>query len=125
MIEILVAIYISLTLVEAFPFPYPTNLPIPTSELTLFAVLVIILSLIFTHPAFGRILKGPKKAPLWQKGFLALTELGLLASIVLSSLNEKTFNPWIERFLITDYARFIWLILPIIAMMILGRRRVK
>ncbi len=103
---------------------------VPDSNIQIFLFLAIILGIYFyaPHSAFGSVAKihGRGKGSLWQLVILGILQLGFLASVVFSFLPAKTFadiNPIFKQFFADDLFRFLWLLLPILAMFILKKRK--
>ena len=79
-----------------------------------FAIFIIILSVVFTKCFSGRILVGDRW---WQMFLLSFLEVGIAASILFSILPPSpelyTFSPLVERLFASSNALFWWLLAPI------------
>jgi len=131
---ITLATFFSLALSKAIPWTSFGFLGIksaPNLSVQIFLFLAIILAIFFIAPHTGMVsvarITGRGRASWWQLGIFGILQLGLLISIVVSFLPTKTIedlNPLFKQFFITDEVRFLWLLLPIVAMMVLRKRKV-
>ncbi len=125
--------YFSLVIVKFLPWKELGFLGVkeaPTSNIQVFLFLAIILGIFFyaPHSAFGSVAKihGRGKGNLWQLAIIGILQLGFLASVIISFLPAKTiadFDPLFKQFFAGELARFLWLLLPIVAMFILKKRK--
>lgn len=130
---ILVSIYLSLALVDYFPF---TNQTLPEVKLsngislrvTLFIGVVLVLFFFLSRSALLKTFSGGADGSTWQILIFSILHIGLLISVVLSYMPEGFRNglsPLTHTMFINQTAKFIWVFLPIVAMILLGRAREK
>jgi len=123
--------YVSWLIIRAIPWPiFLGTKTIPDANVQVFIFLALILGIFFLAPYSGLagILRtgGRGKANLWQLGLLGISELGFLASGVISFLPAKTvadLSLLALRIFYEQPMQFVWTILPLLAMLILKRRR--
>ncbi|OGZ34253.1 MAG: hypothetical protein A2174_03575 [Candidatus Portnoybacteria bacterium RBG_13_41_18] len=128
---ITLATYFSYIFNKAIPwrvFLSEKNVPAPNVQTFLF--LAVILVIFFLAPrsglnSFVRV-SGRGRANWLQLAILGVLELGFLISAVISFLPANTtadLSLVFKRFFVDDLTRFLWIILPLVAMMILKKRR--
>ncbi len=130
---ILISIYISLALVNAFPFSEKVIAQFKMGDsfvlkITLFASIILILFFLLSHSALSSALKSRRKEGSWlQLIVFSFLHVGLLISLVLSFVPKEfveNLAPFTRKVFTTDLAQFLWLLLPIVAMCLLrGKRR--
>jgi len=128
---ILLSTYFSYVVVTAIPWKSLTFLAVKASTLPnyqIFAFLAIILALLFTLPqsAFGSSLRLHKRlASRWYEVVIfSVLQITLSVAIILSFLTSKMvldLNPLLRKYFIGDELKFLWLTIPIIALMLVGR----
>ena len=131
-IVILVSIYMSLAIVEHAPFisspDFQENVNNVVSQLFVFrisAFLVVFVLLFFmlSRSALVKtIASSDTHGAWWQVLLFSILHVGLIVSVVLSFLPPEATEglaPYTRNLFATENARFVWIILPIIAMILL------
>lgn len=130
---ILISIYLSLALIDYFPF---TNATLPEIKIgggislrvTLFIGVVLALFFFLSRSALLKAFKGGADGSFFQILIFSILHVGLLISVVLSYMPESfnySLSPLTRTLFIDKTARFVWIFLPIIAMIMLGRVKKK
>ncbi len=129
-LSILVGVYMAKLLVIEAPFlgdqvskHLSPNL-LSLQQLITFAVLFLLLFFFLARYAFKTSADG-RQLGSFAFGFLfALLQVGLLISIVLGFLPtamQSTLSPLIHFIFLQPYAGFVWLILPVLYLVVLGK----
>lgn len=106
------------------------NFPSATFEVFVFLALVLAFCFLIPHSAIGliaRVSKGGRSA-WWQIGVFSVLEAGFLSVAILSFLPAKDvagLNPLINQFFTGEMPKFIWTLLPVLAIVFLRRGRVE
>lgn len=130
---ILISIYLSLALIDYFPF---TNATLPEIKIgggislrvTLFIGVVLVLFFFLSRSALLKAFKGGADGSFFQILIFSILHVGLLISVVLSYMPESfnhNLSPLTHTLFIDKTARFVWIFLPIIAMIMLGKIKKK
>lgn len=130
---ILISIYLSLALIDYFPF---INATLPEIKIgggislrvTLFIGVVLILFFFLSRSALLKAFSGGADGSFFQILIFSILHVGLLISVVLSYMPESFNNklsPLTHTLFIDKTARFVWIFLPIIAMIMAGRVKKK
>lgn len=130
---ILISIYLSLALIDYFPF---TNATLPEIKIgggislrvTLFIGVVLVLFFFLSRSALLKAFKGGSDGAFFQILIFSVLHVGLLISVVLSYMPESfnhNLSPLTNTLFIDKTARFVWIFLPIIAMIMLGKVKKK
>ena len=125
-IVIMVSVYMSLAVVTSAPFikDLSTEINIATSlfafKLSTFLVVFLVLFFFFSRSALLHAL-GTANAPgsWWQVLLFSVLHAGLLVSIVLSFLPAGMLTTLAEptrQIFMSEFGRFVWITLPIVAM---------
>ena len=132
LVIIILGTYFSFLLVNYFPWQFLDSIDLkqtPTSTIQIFLFLAIILAFYFLipHSALGSALKlrGRGRANWWQSLLLSFVQIGLILSIITGFLPENIssgISPFAKIIFVGDLARFLWLLLPIVAIMFLRKR---
>ncbi len=131
-ITILVSIYISLAIVEYAPlvnsegFQNMINAVLGqffVFQISAFLFLFIFLFFVITRSALRKtIASADSPGPWWQVLIYSILHVGLIVSVVLSYIPweaiEDVLAPLTQRVFLTDFARNIWIIGPLVAMFI-------
>ncbi len=129
-LSILVSVYIAKLLVLEAPFlsaGVGTRLHVASvyiQELVAFIVLFLILFMFLARYAFKSSADGKAITSLLFTLVFAVLQVGLLINIVLGFLpveTRATFAPLIQFIFIQKAASFIWLVLPIVYLVFLGK----
>ena len=120
--SVLINIYISFALVQAFPKNMTgtnTNLLI-----LLFLISVVLLTLMGKY-TFDIHLSGSGLA-YWQIFVMSFLEVGLIASILIFFISDKTLIKFVSEdalfYFSSPWARFLWLILPLTFLIYINKR---
>lgn len=130
---ILISIYLSLTLIDNFPFKNATLPEIKfgngiSLKVTLFIGIVLVLFFFLSRSALLKAFGKGADGSFFQILLFSILHVGLLISVILSYMpggfTEK-LSPLTHTLFLDQPARFIWVFLPIIAMIVLGRGKTK
>lgn len=130
---ILISIYLSLALIDYFPF---TNATLPEIKIgggvslrvTLFIGVVLVLFFFLSRSALLRAFKGGSDGSFFQILIFSILHVGLLISVALSYMPESFTNglsPLTHTLFMNQTARFVWIFLPIVALILVGRTKKK
>lgn len=93
----------------------------------LISLLVFVVTFIFVHIAIGSYFSKDKgKDFIMQNFFLSFLHVSLIVSIVLSSFPPEViavFTPFTQRFFISNIARIVWFVLPILTIILFKKDR--
>jgi hypothetical protein len=130
--------YFSFAIIQVMPWQKLASLKwlgigeTPSSSSKIFIFLGIILLFYFLMPRsiLGSTLRIKKRGDAsWPQLFiLGLFQVGLLAAIILSFLPAKTiteFVPLVKKIFIGKEAQFVWITLPILAMVLMRKKRAE
>lgn len=129
-IVILVSIYMALAIVNYIPFINAFTASISVNDafalrVSVFLGVFIILFFFLSHSALLRTLgHAAAQGPLWQVMIFSFLHVGLLISVTLSFFPANLSNvlsPVTQSFFTSDLARSIWVSLPVLAMVVMGR----
>lgn len=129
-IVILVSIYMSLAVVNSVPYFKSFEHIITINQafafkITTFLGLFVILFFWLSRSALLRVFGEGSRGSWWQVLVFSFLHVGLLISIVLSLVpGQITDNlaPLTKQVFITEQARFIWIVLPILGMAVIRRK---
>ena len=129
-LTVLISVYMSKLLVIEAPFlsaqiarKLPTD-SVYLQQLATFGILFIVLFIFLGRYAFHSSVESRKMSSLGFGLLFALLQIGLLINIVLGFLPQETKNnlaPLIRFLFLDSPASFIWLILPVVFLVVLGR----
>ncbi len=101
----------------------------PSSNVQIFLFLALILGFYFLlpHSIFNVLAKSQRRrrTQWWQGWLLAILQIGLMLEVVINFLPVKilkTLNPLAQTIFVDPLAQFLWIFLPILAMMFLKNR---
>lgn len=124
----LLSIYIGLSMVKFFPFErwdiFGWNMWLLELVLFLAAMVSTVLILSLTH-LFKIIYVKNFIKRWWEAGISGFLHSGLLVSVILSFLPAKfltQFSPWFLNIFISEKARFWWVILPIVGLLLMRHK---
>lgn len=125
---ILAAIYMTLAVLAYTPFIGKISDVLgSTSKIAVFIIGFVVLFFLLSRGALDRIFKSGGYMGSWAQGLLfAFLQLGLLLSIFLSFLPpafHEHFSPLTQAVLLSDWGRFLWLVLPLLVMVLLTGER--
>jgi len=125
-IVILVSIYMSLAIVNTAPFLPNIETSIIVNDVVILKIstfLGVFIALFFLLSRSGllkTIASGDEKGSWWQVMLFSILHVGLLISVTLTFLPDNViadkFTPFTQMMFIGDWARFLWIIAPVIAM---------
>lgn len=129
---IIVAGYFSLVINKAIPWAGLGFLGVKGSpgtnvEIFLFLALVIGIFFLMHGPSLSSAFSLRGRGSWWQVIILGFFQLGFMASVVISFLPQKTINdldPFVQQMFNSDLAKFLWLLLPVVAILILKKKRI-
>lgn len=127
------SVYISLAVVKAVPwneFDFIGVKGEPDTNVLIFIFLALALGIFFVAPHSGLSsvfrVHGRGRSSWWQLMIMGIALLGFFISIVISFLSDKALSdldPLLSQFFAESLAQFIWLILPLAALLALKRRK--
>lgn len=122
LMTVLINIYISFALVNVIP----DNLLAKDTSI-LFSFLILLVGLTLASRRFFDIsFSGSGSGFLWRVFSMSFLQVGLILSIVFSIISKKNalvyISPSAYQYLASDWARFIWMAVPLIYMFLLYRR---
>ena len=133
LVMLLLATYFSFIVVEFAPWniisPYlglKNGLPSPTFEI--FCFLALLLFFFFLMPGSILTIKKRGRAIWLQILILAILQIGLLASIILSFLPAKVLpdlHILVKKFFLGPVPSFVWKTIPLLALVLLRRKRAE
>lgn len=127
-IVILVSIYMALAVVTTAPYIGNVATEIGLSQLfvlrisAFLAVFIVLFFLLARSALLKTIASSDSDGAWWQVLLFSFLHVGLLIAITLSFLPpeaSQNLAPVTRRLFVTDTARFIWILLPIIAMIVI------
>lgn len=130
-IVILVSIYMALAIVNTAPFLPNIETKIMVNDVVILKIstfLGVFIALFFLLSRSGllkTIASGDEKGRWWQVIVFSILHVGLLISVTLTFLPDDIiatkFSPLTQTLFIGDWARFIWIVAPVMAMAFLVR----
>ncbi|MFH0951758.1 MAG: hypothetical protein V1838_01065 [Patescibacteria group bacterium] len=127
-IAILVSVYMALAVVNAAPFigNYDTEIGVANIFVlrlsTFVAVLVLLFFLLSRSALLATVANSDAKGSWWQVLLFSFLHVGLIVSIVLSLLPDSFvagLTPLTQTIFTTELARFLWIVAPIAAMILI------
>ena len=138
MIILLLNSYFSLAIIQVFPWEKLTSLkwlglgksPSSSSQIFIFLGIILLFYFLMPRSILGSTLKIRKRGDAsWPQLFiLGLFQVGLFATIILSFLPSQTiseFAPLFKKIFVGDEAQFVWITLPILAMVLMRKKRTE
>jgi len=133
LVIVMLGSYLAYFITRAIPWKELTFLKMPAgpdSTVQIFIFLALVLGFFFAipHSAFKSSLRlgGRGRGAWWQILILSILQIGLILALVISFLPIKTLavlSPLAKSIFIGGLAQFLWLLLPILAIMFLGGSR--
>ncbi|MBU1102763.1 hypothetical protein KJ853_03885 [Patescibacteria group bacterium] len=130
---VILGTYFSFLLTKYFPwsglsFAGIKGVPASTAQIFIFLAIILGFYFLIPHSALGSAmrLRGRGKGNWWQALILSLLQIGLTVAIVINFLSDKIIaglSPLAKTIFIGPLPFFLWLLLPILAIMFLRRRR--
>ena len=129
-LTILVSVYMSQLLVKEMPFlanAVSSNLNVATGtlqQLIAFVVLFIVLFIFLGRYAFKSSADGRQFSALGFGLVFSVLQIGLLINIIANYLPEHvqySFSPLVQFVFLHPNASFVWLLLPVVFLIVLGR----
>ncbi len=129
-LTILMSVYISQLIVLQAPFLSDQvakklpNAALSLQQLATFAILFIVLFIFLGRYAFKTSADSRRMSSVGFGIVFAFLQIGLLINIVINYLptvNRDTLAPLIQTLFVKDPASFVWLILPVVFLIALGR----
>lgn len=127
-IAIMMSIYMALAVVATLP-AFVLNVRVNESytvQITAFFAVFVVLFFLLSRQAVLNALSPSGEGKWWQTLLFSLLHVGLLVSVTLSYLPVtmlSKFSPFTVLLFTAEWARFGWIIAPIVAMMIVGKNR--
>jgi hypothetical protein len=130
-IAILVAVYMSELLVIQAPFLSTAvenqfGLAVYLARLITFLVLFAFFFLVLSRFVFRTAVESSRSLFSWVYSFIfAILQVGFLISVILSFLPDEvkaSFAPLVKLIFISQTAAFVWLLLPIVFLIIIGHK---
>jgi len=133
LVILILGTYFSFVLTKFFPWSQMTFSGLkesPGSTIQIFIFLAIILAFYFLipHSALGSVmrLRGRGRSSWWQSLVLSVLQVGLILAVIVSFLPAKivdNLSVFTKTVFVGAIAQFLWLLLPIVAIMFLRRKR--
>lgn len=130
---ILISTYFSYTIVqvvpwEKLPLDIRSNSTLSNYEIFLFFAIMLALLFLLPQSSFGSTLRLHKRVHgRWYEIFiLSILQIGLLICLIVSFLPNKMvldLNLLVRKYFTGEIMKFIWFSLPIVALVLMGRRR--
>ncbi len=129
-INILISVYMAKLLILEAPFlgdalakQIPENL-VSIQQLIVFVVLFLILFVLLGRYAFSTSADGKHLGSIVFGLIFAFLQIGLLINIILTLLPQAlqdSFSPLVKMVFINDPSSFIWLVIPLLYLVVLGK----
>jgi len=129
----LISTYFAFVIVSLFPFwgklsKIPEIKEIFYFKLLFFWVLTIFFTLILSCSILGSFFTPTRRkvGHFLQTFLFSILQTGLLVAISFSFLPEGYYNivsPLVRRVFLTDFPKFLWILLPIIAIIAVGKKK--
>jgi hypothetical protein len=136
MIILLLSSYFSLTIIKVLPWSKISSLgwlgldqePSASFKILVFLGMILLFYFLIPRSVLSSTLRIRKRGDAsWLQLFiLSIVQLGLLAVVIFSFLSVEVmanFGPLIKKIFIGPEAQFIWLTLPILAIVLMRRKR--
>ncbi len=129
-IAIMVSIYMALAIVNYMPFIAQFNADISVNDtfalrVTVFLGVFILLFFFLSHSAIMRTMgHGALQGKFWQVMIFSFLHVGLLISVTLSFFPADlamVLSPLTQAIFLSAIGRAVWVLLPVLAMALLGR----
>lgn len=137
-VVLLLGAYFSLAITEVLPWPKLTSLgwlgvgktPSPSLKIFIFLGLILLFYFFIPRSILSSTLRVRKRGGAsWpQLSILGLAQLGLLAAVILSFLPNEVITdlmPFLKKIFIGPEARFVWITLPILVMVLMKRKKLE
>jgi hypothetical protein len=124
-IVILISIYMALAVANNFPYLKEITSQTPLAKLfafqVLFFLIIFIISLfLLSRAGLPQGIRG--RGRWWEIIIFSILHVGLLISVILSFLPSEALKeliPFTQLIFVSDLARFLWIALPIVAMVLI------
>ncbi len=136
MIILLLSSYFSLSIIKAIPWNSLNSFswlgvnqePSSSAKTFIFLALIVLFYLLIPRSVLSSTLRIRKRgeAAWWQLFVLSIAQVGLLAMVIFSFLPSEIigkFNFIVEKTFIGPEAQFVWVLLPILAMVLMRRKK--
>lgn len=128
-VTMLVSIYMALAITVFFPYyssiAAKTSISIPILQISIFAGITIISSLLFIRSKFRYLLDKHEKMNIVPRLIMSVIQVGLLIVIIVFFLPESFsagLRTWTQYIFVTPTARFLWITLPMISLVLLKNK---
>jgi len=113
---------------SALSFAGVKDAPSSTAQIFIFLGLILGFYFLIPHSALGSVmrLRGRNRSGWWQSLVLAVLQIGLILAIIIAFLPVNIISglsPLAKTIFVGQLAQFIWLALPILAIMFMRHRR--
>lgn len=126
-IVIIISIYMSLAVINTPPVAGVVK-EFTAWKMSTFLVVFIVLFFLLSRSALSKTIASDSPGSWWQVILFSVIHVGLLVSITLSFLPPESIeklSPWTRTLFVHDYARFLWIVAPIILMILLKGKKDK
>lgn len=131
-IILLISIYIAIVVISFFPFGDIFETP-KTDEnfvypIAIFLVVVVVFFILLSNSALKKALKKTGDKSVFQIVLFSLFYIGLILSVVLSYFPQDLvdrFNPITQKVFMTELAKFLWAILPVVGMAVIRKKKIR
>ncbi len=129
-IILLISIYIAIVVINFFPFGDIFDKP-KTDEnfvypIAVFVVIVFVFFILLSNSALKKVLKKKGDKSVFWIILFSLFYISLFLSVVLSYFPGDlvdTFNPITQKVFMSEFAKFLWAIVPVLGMAVLRKRK--
>jgi len=135
LVGMMVSVYMALAIVNYAPFvnqvfetQFNLGGQVFNVKMVAFFGLLLLLLFLLSRSAIMRSFRSGGDSPLWQSVIFSVLHVGLILSVVLSFLPEdgiSQLSPFIRNTFTGANQQFSWIIAPVIAMLIFGKRKKK
>ncbi len=133
LVAMILGTYFSLILTQALPWAKLTFLgikqvPTPTVQIFIFLALILAFYFLIPHSALRQTLRlgGRSGSNWWQALIFSILQIGLILEVAVSFLPAKIvngLNPLAKSLFIGPWPEFLWVLVPILALMFLRSSR--
>lgn len=134
MIILLLSSYFSLAIMQVLPWSRLASLkwlnlnPSASFKILFFLGMILLFYFLIPRSVLSSVLRIKKRgeASWLQLSILSIVQIGLLVTVIISFLSNEVvanFGSLIEKIFIGSEAQFVWITLPILAMILMRRRR--
>jgi hypothetical protein len=111
-------------------FNYGEDFPSIIFQAFVFLALIVAFCFLLPNSVLGSVSRAGRggRGPWWKGLVFSVLEVGFLTSVILFLVPSKDLsgvNPFLSQFFAGEFPKFIWILLPILAMVLLRRGRME